>query len=192
MGDMAMESLRLAFGGFMERDTAVAEKVFATNDEIAKIGDNICNYLIRVSGTGISLQDEKKVAAVHNNVGDIIRISELADNFTKYTNREVAENLTFSPVVVERLTEFHEMLKTQYGYVKTIVLDKDFSLMKRSDELEETIDNLRRDLVADHIARMERGDCRPENNAVFINLVSNMERIGDHLSYIAHSVDGIY
>lgn len=38
---------------------------------------------------------------------------------------------------------------------------------------------------------MGRGECRPENNTVFINLVSNLERIGDHLSYIAHSTDNI-
>ena len=38
--------------------------------------------------------------------------------------------------------------------------------------------------IADHIDRLKQGKCKPENNTIFINLVSNLERIGDHLYYI--------
>ena len=62
--------------------------------------------------------------------------------------------------------------------------------MGESDDLEEAIDDMRKDLVAEHICRLSQGKCRPENNTIFINLVSNMERIGDHLNYIAHSIEG--
>jgi phosphate:Na+ symporter len=48
---------------------------------------------------------------------------------------------------------------------------------------------MRRDLVAEHIARLGQGKCRPENNTIFVNLVCNLERIGDHLNFIAHSRD---
>lgn len=85
----------------------------------------------------------------------------------------------------------YDLLRKQYELVKKIALEKDYSLMSESDKLEDDVDNMRRDLIADHIARMSRGECRPENNTVFINLVSNLERIGDHLSYIAHSTDNI-
>ena len=62
--------------------------------------------------------------------------------------------------------------------------------MADSDALEEEIDEMRRDLVAEHILRLAQGKCRPENNTIFINLVSNLERIGDHLNFIVHdSVD---
>mgnify|MGYP003538751642 FL=1 len=44
---------------------------------------------------------------------------------------------------------------------------------------------MRRSLIADHIERLKQGKCKPENNTVFINLVSNLERIGDHIYYIA-------
>ena len=63
--------------------------------------------------------------------------------------------------------------------------------MEESDKLEDEVDGMRKALVADHILRLSQGKCRPENNTVFINLVSNLERIGDHLNYIAHSLDSI-
>ena len=73
--------------------------------------------------------------------------------------------------------------------VKQIILDKDYSVMAQSDALEDEIDGMRRDLVAEHITRLGQGKCRPENNIIFVNLVCNLERIGDHLNFIAHSRD---
>ena len=145
---------------------------------------------MKVSAAGPSLDDEKKISAMHNNVGDIVRISELADNLTKYTKKTVNENLTFSPAVGTQLTEMYALLQEQYSLVKRVVLMKEYDLRDDSDKVEDRVDNMRRSLISDHIDRMQRGECNAENNPVFINLVANLERVGDHLNYVAHSVDG--
>ena len=189
MSDMAMESLRLAFGGFIQRDTEVLDQVTENNEKIARLGEKISEYLVRVSATGITLSDERQVNALHNSIGDIARVAELADNFTKYTRREVSENLVFSEGINAKLETMHEMLQKQYGFVKRIVLEGEASLVAESDALEEEIDEMRRDLVAEHIVRLSQGKCRPENNTVFINLVCNLERVGDHLNFIVHNGD---
>ncbi len=189
MSDMAMESLRIAFGGFINRDIAVIDEVNENNEYVSALSEKISDYLVRVSASGVTLADEKQVNALHNNIGDITRIAELADNFTKYTKREVRDNLVFSDGINEKLEIMHGMLRDQHELVKKIVLENRWELVKDSDVLEEDIDNMRRDLVAEHIARLAQGKCRPENNTVFINLVSNMERIGDHLNYLVHNCD---
>jgi phosphate:Na+ symporter len=85
----------------------------------------------------------------------------------------------------------HGLLHKQYDLVKAIVLEKRYELMSESDEVEDEIDASRKALIAEHIERLAQGKCRPENNTVFINLVSNLERIGDHLNFIAHSLDNV-
>ena len=190
MADMAMASLATAFNGFIRRDVSTVEKVAVNNEQIADLSKSISDYLVKVSAAGPSLEDEKKISALHNNVGDIVRISELADNLTKYTRKTINENLTFSPVVGTKLSEMYALLQEQYSLVKRIVLMKEYNIMNESDETEDRVDNMRRSLIADHIDRMQRGECNAENNPVFINLVSNLERVGDHLNYVAHSVDG--
>lgn len=189
MADMAMQSLSLAFNGFIGRDLDSMDKVAANNERIAELSKRISDYLVKVSAAGPSFDDEKKISALHNNVGDIVRISELADNLTKYTRKEVKEELTFSPIVAENLTEMYALLQEQYDLVKRVVLLKEYSALKDSDEVEDRVDNMRRALIAAHIDRMQRGECNAENNPVFINLVSNLERIGDHLNYVAHSIE---
>ncbi len=189
MADMSMESLETAFGAFIGRDLDALGKVYELNENVSKISEQISNYLVRVSASGVSYADEKLVSALHNNIGDIARIAELADNLTKYTKKEVNENLVFSEGINEKLVVMHEALQKQYGMVKKIVLEKDASLVGASDGLEDEIDSMRRELVAEHIARLSQGKCRPENNTIFINLVCNLERIGDHLNFIVHSMD---
>jgi phosphate:Na+ symporter len=71
--------------------------------------------------------------------------------------------------------------------VKDIVLNGQTEKKPLSDGVEEEIDAMRKELVAEHITRLAQGKCRPENNTVFINLVSNMERAGDHLNYIVYN-----
>ena len=189
MSDMAMESVQTAFDAFIARDIDALEKVYEINENVASLGEKISDYLVRVSASGVSLADEKKVSALHTNVGDIARVAELADNLTKYTRREVKENLTFSEGINEKLQAMHKLLHEQYDLVKRTILQKETGLVAQSDALEENIDNMRKELVAEHIVRLGQGKCRPENNTVFINLVSNLERIGDHLNFIMHSRD---
>ena len=187
MADMAMESLRVAFDGFIRRDLAVIDAVYDYNARVSKLGGQISDYLVRVSASGISLSNEKEVNALHNSIGDIERIAELADNLTKYTQREVRDNLVFSDGINEKLSEMHAMLPDQYALVKTTVLENKRDLIQASDDLEEKIDEKRRELVAEHITRLSQGKCRPENNTIFINLVCNLERVGDHLNYLVHN-----
>ena len=189
MADMAMDSLRLAFTAFIQRDTEVLDKVTENNETVAKLGGKISEYLVQVSAGGSTLSDERQVNALHNTIGDISRVAELADNFTKYTKKEVKENLVFSEGINAKLEEMHALLHKQYELVKKIVVNGEISLTAQSDELEEDIDGMRRELVAEHITRLAQGKCRPENNTVFINLVCNLERVGDHLNFIAHNGD---
>ena len=189
MADMSMESLQIAFNAFINRDVEALDAVYETNENVARLSEQISNYLVQTSNGGLSLSDEKLVSTLHSNIGDIARIAELADNLTKYTRREVKDNLTFSEGINEKLAVMHERLQEQYGFVKRIVLEEEKGLVAQSDGLEDEIDTMRRDLVAEHIERLGQGKCRPENNTIFVNLVCNLERIGDHLNFIVHSID---
>lgn len=189
MADMAMASLRVAFNGFIDRDMSVIDSVYTRNENIATLGEQISDYLVQVSASGVVLSVEKEINGLHNNIGDIARVAEIADNFTKYTKREVRDNLVFSDGINEKLEIMHGMLHEQYELVKKAVLEKQTDMIKASDDLEEKIDGMRRELISEHIERLSQGKCKPENNTIFINLVSNLERVGDHLNYLVHNGD---
>ena len=67
-------------------------------------------------------------------------------------------------------------------------MEKDTRLLPRIDRVENQVDGLRKRLIDSHIQRLNQGACKAESSGVFINLVSNLERMGDHLTYIAHTI----
>lgn len=185
MADMSMETLHIAFDAFVKRDIDRVPSILEKNEQIAQLGKNITNALVSVSSNHGLLDLEKQINDLHTNVGDIARVAELAENLTKYTKKEIDQEIYFSEDVIEKLKEMCSLLDKQYDLVKNIVLDENAEAdVKMVSEYEDQVDNMRRQLIADHIDRLKQGKCRPENNSIFINLVSNLERIGDHLSFI--------
>lgn len=189
VSSLAIESLEQAFAAFLDGNVLALDKVSQKNEEIAKTSKNIVDYLVKVSACDISLEDEKLVNNIHTNVGDIVRVAELADNFIKYTHKKVDQQLNFSEKVIDDLKKMVSLLREQHDLALQIIENKDYLLLKRSDEIEDEIDAMRRQLTADHIKRMKSGECSAENNNVFVNMVCNLERAGDHLSYMAHSIE---
>lgn len=189
LSDTAMEAFRMAYRGFYDMDASVIAPVHEKIDRAVEIQQDIVNYLIHLSVKS-SCSEEKEISDLHSNVGDIMRIAEIADNFTKYTRKEIDMNLVFSPEVKQELNEMVDKIDELYGYTKQIVLYKNLSLLPMIDTVEESIDAYRKDLIDSHIERLNAGTCKPENSSIFINLVSNLERLGDHLTYIAYTVKG--
>lgn len=187
--DMSMKSVSVALDGFDNRDISKKTEVDKINDQISEISKNITDYLVEASARQTSIYDEKAISALHHNNSDIVRISELADNITKYTDKRVKEDLHFSDSVKIQIKEMHGKLENLCDNVKEAINTKNKKCLINVDEIEDTIDNTRKALVASHIERMNAGICRPASSNVFLNLVNNLERIGDHLSYIAHSID---
>lgn len=186
MADMSMTCLHTAFNAFVKRDIMMIKEIEHQNEQISKLGKNITDALVYVSSHQSSLEIEKQINDLHTNVGDIVRIAELSENFAKYTKKEVNQELYFSEEVIEKLKEMRNLLDTQFASVKSLIFDENDEItIDKIEELEEQVDNMRRSLISDHIERLKQGKCKPENNTVFINLVSNLERIGDHIYYIA-------
>ena len=189
MGRLSMEALNMSVDAFLAYDEEKTPEIQDMISMITKVNENIVSYLVKISTHTTSTKtDEEFVAILHNAVNDLYRSVEVADNMTKYTKHLVKDQLVFSKVVFEELAVLKNKLNEQYENIENMLLEKQYYLLGNVDELEDQIDGLRSKLVKDHIARLEKGECSLSSSSVFINLVSNLERAGDHLHTIAHSL----
>ena len=117
-----------------------------------------------------------------------MRIAEIADNFTKYTQRSIDDDLVFSDHVKTEIGAMVNRVEDLYAYTVQLLQTHDLSLMPVIDGAENDIDAFRKNLIDSHVRRLNNGECKPECSSIFINLVSNLERLGDHLTYIAYTV----
>ena len=185
----AVLSLKTAVDGFIEQDTAKTDEVIRINDEVDETIGKIDAYLVQVSAYDSTLDTEKRIAALHSCLGDIHRVGELAQNVTKYTRRTEKDQLYFSPKVKDDIREMYELLERMSNKAGELMVSGADDELNAIDELENEVDAKRKRLIKEHVARLGGGECRPESSGVFVNLVCNLERVGDHLNYIAHSAE---
>lgn len=184
LGQEAMRALDLSLEGLLKRDGEYKTKVFEIIDNVEECNKNILTYLVKVSSKELSLHDEKKISNLHSVINDFIREAEIADNVVKHTRTMIEKDITFSDEVVQSLYEIKDLLARQFENVERVMIKKDHSVLDKVDKIEDRIDTMRVDLTNGHIKRLEEGKCQPQSSGVFINLISNLERAGDHLNYI--------
>ena len=188
LGDYAMDAFDTAYKAFCEKDKSAAAQVFEKIERAQDKSNQIMAYVIKTSATA-GESAEKEISIVHNNVADIMRIAEIADNFVKYTARICDNQLSLSEVAATGTNEMVETIHKLFQFTKELILTGDLSLLPHIDSIEDKIDNYRKILIDGHIDRVNTGVCTPAISSVYINLISNLERLGDHITYVAHSFE---
>lgn len=188
---VAIKCLNNAVAGFIAKDDSKLDDMTADVNKVGELSREITDYLLEISAMDISLNEEKLVNVLHRDNIDVVRIADIAENIVGYTHKAIDETLTFSEVVKHDLNRLMSLINEQYELVVNIVENNDLLKIKQSDEIEREIDATKKRLLDEHIERMSRGECNAENNSLFVSLISNLERVGDHLSLMAHSVEAV-
>lgn len=188
MGFEAITVFNMAIDDFLKKDDGNKTKIKETNELLEVMNKEIISYLVLISSAQVTMQEEQMISSFHHNLNDIMRIGELADNITKYTDGVIKDGLEFSEAVIVEIGKMKELINELYKLTDMTFLSRKTDLIDKINTVEEQVDNMRSKLVNDHLDRLKQGKCQPQSSGVFINLVNNLERAADHLTYIAESV----
>lgn len=188
LGDCAMDAFDTAYRAFCEKDKSAAAQVLEKIEKAQEKSNQIMAYVIKTSAVA-GESAEKQISIVHNNVADIMRIAEIADNFVKYTARICDNQLSLSEAAATGTNEMVDTIHKLFQFTRELILTGDLTLLPHIDSIEDSIDHYRKILIDGHIERVNTGVCTPAISSVYINLVSNLERLGDHITYVAHSFE---
>ena len=181
-----MEALNDSIDRFVNKNYEGRSGVYEKIKIVNGINENLLGYLVKVANQDLPIDGEKLVSNLHFSINDFYREAEIADNMIKYTRHLVEDNIKFSSKVFEQIGIMRDKLNQQFAYLKDMFENNNYAILPEVDKVEDEIDKLRSSMINDHIVRLEKGECSPASSGVYINLVSNLERAGDHLAYIAH------
>lgn len=188
MQDMCMSTLGLSVECFVKHDDTPLADIIAQTEEVSQKAHDITDYLVQLSPSKMDRSVERGVSELLKCVTFIARIAEMSENICKYTRRAIKHDLFFSQGVNENVMEMFNKINQMASLNKDIVLNKNYVLLAEIDELETLTDTFRKQLLNDHVDRLQRGVCKPENSSVFISLIANLERCADLIRYVAHSI----
>ena len=188
MGNVAMTSLTKSIDGFLNKNKEELTETFRLEKIINQMEREIIDYLVAVSNTDISLDDRVLVDGLFNTINDIERIGDHAENIAELGGSYIESGLSFSQ---ESRIELGAMIETVYNAVQSsldAMRTGDIDLASRVLVMENRVDELKKSNRLSHIYRLNNNMCTTESGILFLDLISNLERVSDHASNIAESV----
>ena len=191
MGDLAKQSLEHATAFFFTELKSEAEKTSQKEEVINNLQRKITDYVVKISEKKkLSEEDNNRAYTYVQAVIDIERVGDHTENIVELTEARIRKGVHFS---VEAMTDMREMFdKTLALYEQSVrcLESHDTWVAKEVVEKDDEIDDMEKTLRRTHIGRLNEGTCTGEAGAIYLDILSNLERIGDHAVNIAQYVLG--
>lgn len=185
MGNMGLDSLKAALSYLKTNNPEDAKLSEILEKNINVLDEEITKYLVKIFPHSITPRDSNELQAMLNLVCDIERIGDHSENIIEQINFMNERNIELSELARNEVYEMFELTIRSVA-LSIEALDKgDLSKARRVYELEDEIDEMERYLRKQHIHRLNHGDCTAKSGLTYTDLLSNLERIGDHAHNIA-------
>lgn len=188
MGDIVRNMLHITRQAYTEQDTSSLMSAFEAQEKsVNEINKAISSYASEIWQRGLSEEVSRVLGCYVNASGDLERVGDHLENLMELSEIRIEDGSHFSE---HASREFWDMFDTAEEAVSCAVLSLKMEDTEKADyvihDLENRIDSQEKQYRRNHIDRLNRGECNPEKGVHFIDVLSNLERIGDHSHNIAY------
>ncbi|KMK76037.1 Na/Pi cotransporter family protein [Alkalihalobacillus pseudalcaliphilus] len=188
MGNHAVEGMEEATKYLDSKDKKHGELVLMYEEAINTFDHAITDYLAGMSGHTMSTADTRLHTVLVNAVRDIERVGDHIENVKELVDYQLSNKFELSKEAMNELKEMINLTLTTYKESLEALQSLDHQLAEEVLVKEEQIDKMERTLRKKHIKRLNEGVCTGSAGIVFVDIISNLERIGDHSVNIAEAV----
>lgn len=164
------------------------DKVIETEHKVDLYEKYLTEYLIKVNNLSITEEQHLLINDLFHAIIDIERVSDHAENMSDLAKYKIDNEIIFSQHGMEELKKLSE--KVIVCFSEAIKAREKFSRVAADNvcRIEDEVDDLEEELRNKHIERLSSGLCKPSNGVVFLDILSNLERMSDHANNLADCV----
>ena len=188
MAELAKSNINGAIDMLLDNDLNVEPSIRSNEEVINSLNKDITKYLTKLMGKDLSDEDDKKVSSYFRVVSDVERVGDYAENVLEYALKLREEGLVMSEEAKVELKDLTAKINTLYDYSITAFDDRNVDILDKVNEIEDQIDDDSAKLEEYHIDRVKKGLCNAQVGSIYLQTVSNLERVGDHITNIALSI----
>jgi len=190
MAKMAREAVNEALEGFFNNDRKRLEAVSSKEEAVDCLQIEITRYLVALSTRTLSEVLSQELPVLLHSVNDIERVSDHAENIVELAERKMEQNLPFTELAIKELRTMCGHVNEMMENVLKALEKNDQELARRALKTEEILNTLQLEFRRTHGERLEKGQCKLLSGLVFLDMVDNLEKIGDHLTNVAQAIIG--
>ncbi|WP_294523852.1 Na/Pi cotransporter family protein [uncultured Allofournierella sp.] len=182
MLDLASENVDAAFQSVISGLDEKTEKAIRTEELVDLLNKEISQYVAKAMVRETNAEDSAAVASGFRIAGNIERISDHAMNILGYGQRLEKENIQLSDEALKELMEMRTVCAKALRYLHGE------SRLDNAAKLEQTIDDMTGRFRENHMRRMKNGECTDEGCILYSEILTDFERVGDHVLNIAQEL----
>ena len=190
MGGYAVQGLQESYEYLLTKNKKNAEMGYQLEDAINNLDSKITDYLVLISAQSISAADSTRHTMLMETVRDIERIGDHFENIIELIDYQENNRVKITEDAMEDLTEMFTLTIATVQKALNALDTNSHELAREVAEQEDLIDKMERKFRKKHIMRLNEGQCSAQAGIVFVDVVSNLERIGDHSVNIAEAILG--
>ena len=188
MGEKSKESLNAAMDGIIDKSKEKIELSFRREKLINELQKLILNYLLKLSKASLNEDSRETVDALFNTVNDIERIGDHAENIAELAQDIADSDMSFSDVGIGELKDMYNKVISTYTYALEAMRTSNVELACKVIKMEEQVDMMEKSCRANHMNRLNSSSCSIESGVIYLDIISNLERVSDHAVNIAQQV----
>lgn len=185
LGILALRMIENCRSIIIDDNEKLVSEVDRAERNVNELTHDIVHYATEVGQSGLPADLSMLLNSCTSGVGDIERIGDHATNLIEMYQFLKDHKLKFSYKAREECQEMFDLVISAVARSIQALEEEDPKLAKEVVDLEDQIDYMEKTLRAQHIARLNAGGCNPGTGVVFIDILSNLERVGDHAHNLA-------
>ena len=185
MGDITLDTCRLAVRALLENNQDDIDEVLRREKDINGLQKVLTQYLITVNISALNEQQYLTIKNLLYTINDIERIGDHAENLVELASEKIRENLEFSKEAVDNLKIMADKVLEAVDKSLEARKQMDRKIAESVNQYEEAVDAMEVRLREEHVHRLSKNQCSAESGVVYVDALSNLERISDHAYNIA-------
>lgn len=185
MADTAALALGQGLQSLLDFSPELSHSVREDENRTDHYEDILGTYLVKLSALQISEADSAEAAMLLKALNDFERIGDHALNLVESAEELQEKNLSFSEAARHELAVLTRAVSEIVELSFSAFRENDLTKAYQVEPLEQVIDDLKEKLRVHHILRLQQGSCSIETGFVWSDILTALERVGDHCSNIA-------
>ncbi len=188
MGELAYWNMQNALEALSDKNEEKIQEVFEKEREINTLQEKLNGFLIKLSNTSLAEHEQLRVSELFHMVSDIERVGDHADNIGELAKKLKEEKLNFSEIARKELENISHIALECFSKAIKAYETRNKELAQEALPLEDEVDKLEEKLRSKHMKRLVKEECDPFAGIIYLDMISNIERIADHALNIADLV----
>ena len=185
MARITEENIHHATDILLEEKTEEIPEIFKQEKVIDNMQKLLTEYLIHIGNLSLNEMQKLEVNNMFNTITDIERAGDHAENIAEQAKFAEEHAISFSEIGQDDIRKISKTVVDSFHASIEAFEKNDLDMVVKTAHLEDQVDDMEEDMRETHIERLNSGACAPQAGVVFLDVISDLERISDHADNIA-------